>query len=319
MKAVVIRKFGPPDVMNIEEIHKPVISSDEMLVRVHYSSVNPVDWRMRNGSLRFLIGSGFPMILGFDIAGEVVETGSSVTGFKNGDRVFAMLDYRKRGAYAEYARVGEASAVLIPDNVDFKGAAAIPLAALTAYQALHHKGKIKAGDLVLINGSSGGVGSFAVQIAKAAGARVTAVCGTENIELVRTLGADKVMDYTKQNVDALLDIYDIIFDTVGTLSFLRISGNLTKCGSYITTIPKKPAAIFSLILVPVLSLFGYRKKSTLINVRPSGSDLNSLSLLVKEKKVGPLIDRVFTLEEIREAHAYSETGRARGKIVIKIS
>jgi len=319
MKAVVIRKFGPPDVMKIEEIHKPVISSNEVLARVHYSSVNPVDWRMRNGSLRFLTGSKFPMVLGFDIAGEVVETGRSVTKFKKGDKVFAMLDYMKRGAYAEYARIREASAVLIPENMDLRGAAAVPLAALTAYQALHHKGKIKAGDSVLINGSSGGVGSFAVQIAKAAGARVTAVCGTENIELVRTLGADEVIDYVKQDVSAVIEKYDIIFDTVGTLSFFRISGNLTKYGSYITTIPKKPAAVFSLILVPILSLFGYRKKSTLINVKPSGSDLSSLSLLAKEKKVVPLIDRVFTLEEIREAHVYSETGRARGKIVIKIS
>ena len=319
MKAIVIRKFGPPDVMDIEEIHKPVISHDEVLVRVHYSSVNPVDWRMRNGSLRFLTGSRFPMILGFDVAGEVVETGRSVTKFKKGNKVFAMLDYMKRGAYAEYARIREASAVLIPENMDLKEAAAIPLAALTAYQALHRKGKIKSGYSVLINGSSGGVGSFAVQIAKAVGATVTAVCGTANIETVRTLGADKVIDYTKQDVNALLDMYNIIFDTVGTLSFLGISGNLTKYGSYITTIPKKPAAVFSLILVPVLFLFGYRKKATLINVRPSGSDLNSLSLLVKEKKLTPLIDRVFTLEEIREAHAYSETGRARGKIVIKIS
>ena len=175
MKAVLIRQFGPPDVMQIEEVEKPAISGDQALIRVHYSSVNPVDWKIRNGSLRLLTGSRFPMRLGFDLAGEVLETGSSATRFKKGDKVFGMLDFRHLGSYAEYVCLSENKLALIPDNLDFKEASAVPLAALTAYQALHYKGKIKDGKAVLINGASGGVGSYAVQIASAAGAVVTGV------------------------------------------------------------------------------------------------------------------------------------------------
>lgn len=305
--------------MKVEEVERPVVSNNRVLIRVFYSSVNPVDWKIRNGSLKLLTGSRFPMMLGFDVAGEVVETGTSVTRFKKDNRVFAMLDFKHRGAYAEYACAREDAIALIPENLDFKEAAAIPLAALTAYQALHYKGKMKSGEAVLINGASGGVGSFAVQIAKAAGAIVTAVCGTENTELMRSLGADNVIDYRKQDFTRLPHKYDIIFDAVGKLSFFRTSKNLTGSGRYITTLPNKPSDILSFSLTPFLSLFHYRKKSAFINVRPSGSDLNRLILLIKEKKLRPLIDRIFTLEEIRKAHAYSETGHARGKIVIKIS
>lgn len=319
MNVVLIRKFGPPDIMNIEEVEKPVISNDRVLIRVHYSSVNPVDWKIRNGSLKLLTGSRFPMMLGFDVAGEVIEAGSLVRRFKTGDRVFGMLNFKQRGAYAEYACAGEDSLAMIPENLDFREAATIPLAALTAYQALHYKGKIKSGESVLINGASGGVGSFAVQIARAAGAAVTAVCGTHNIELVGSLGADKIIDYRKQDFTELPDRYDIIFDAVGKLSFFSIRKNLTNSGRYITTLPNKPADILSFFVIPFLSFFHYSKKSTFISVRPSGSDLDSLSLLIKEKKLFPLIDRTYTLEDIRDAHAYSESGHARGKIVIKIS
>lgn len=317
MKIVLIRKFGPPEVMNIEEVDKPAIPGDQVLIRVHYSSVNPVDWKIRNGSLKFLTGSKFPMMLGFDIAGEVIDVGPAVTKFKKGDRVFGMLHYRQRGAYAEYVAAKEEDLAMIPENLDFREASAVPLAGLTAYQALHHKGNIKRGDVVLINGASGGVGSFAVQIAKAAGAIVTAVCGTDNLERIKALGVDRVIDYRKQDFTELPDKFDIIFDAVGKRSFFQIRRNLKANSSYVTTLPNM-ANIYSLSLVPFMSLFGYRKKSFLINVHPSGLDLNSLSLLIKQEKLFPLIDRVFTLEEIRKAHAYSETDHAHGKIVIKI-
>ncbi|HAG51009.1 MAG: hypothetical protein A2X87_02210 [Deltaproteobacteria bacterium GWC2_42_51] len=318
MKAVVIRKFGTSEVLEIETVNRPIISNDQVLIHVFYSSANPIDWKIRNGALRFITGSKFPMLLGFDVAGEIAETGASVTKFKKGDRVFAMLDLKHRGAYAEYACARENTVALIPENVDFKEAAAIPLTALAAYQALHHKCRIKSGETVLINGASGGVGSFAIQIAKATGANVTAVCSTRNTELVRSLGADKVIDYTKQNFTQLPDRYDIIFDTAGKLSFFRISKNLTSSGRYITTLPNKPTDVLSFFLTPFLSLFGYRKKSTFLNVKSSGSDLNNIAHLIRQKKVIPLIDRVYNLEEIKEAHTYSETGHARGKIVIKI-
>ena len=305
--------------MMLEEVKRPVISPGRVLVRIHYSSVNPVDWKIRNGSLRFLSGSRFPMMLGFDIAGEVVETGPSVTRFKKGDRVFGMLDFKHRGAYAEYASVREDGLAFIPEELDFREAAAIPLAALTAYQALHSKGKIMSGKAVLINGASGGVGSFAVQIAKAAGATVSAVCSTQTMQLARQLGADSVIDYTEQDFTHLPGKYDIIFDAVGTRSFFGVGKSLKSGGCYITTLPDKPADILSFFLTFSLSFFGFPRRSTFISVRPSGADLHTLSRMVKEGKLTPLIDREYTLKEISEAHVYSEAGHARGKIVIKFS
>jgi NADPH:quinone reductase-like Zn-dependent oxidoreductase len=318
MKAVLIRQFGPPGVMKVEEVETPSVSNDQVLIRIHYSSVNPVDWKIRNGSLRFLSGSRFPMRLGFDVAGEVVETGPSVTRLREGDRVFGMLDYRQRGAYAEYAGTGEKNVSLIPEPLGFKEAAAIPLAGLTAYQALHYKGKIKKGESVLVKGASGGVGSFAVQIAKAEGAVVTGVCRTDNIELVKSLGADRAIDYRKEDFAQLPDKYDILFDVVGKRTFFGIRKRLAPSGRYITTLPNKPSDILSFFLVPFFPLFGYGKKSAFISVKPSASDLDSLALLIREGRLRPLIDRVYSLEEIGAAHAYSETGHARGKIVIKI-
>lgn len=319
MKAVLIRQFGPPEVMKIEEVEKPRISADQVLVRVHYSSVNPVDWKIRNGSLKLLTGSKFPMRLGFDVAGEVIQAGPSVTKFRKGDRVFGMLHYKQRGAYAEYACFDEDNIAPIPESLDFKEAAAVPLAALTAYQALHYKGKVKSGEAVLVNGASGGVGTFAVQIARAAGALVTGVCGSGNAELVRSLGAEKVLNYREQDFTELPERHDIIFDTVGSRSFFAVRKSLKSSGRYITTLPNKSSDVISFFLTALLPPFFDRKKSTYINVRPSGPDLHNLRHLIKEKKLIPLIDRAFTLEEIAEAHAYSETGHARGKIVIKIS
>lgn len=319
MKAILIRRFGPPGIMKLEEVQKPLTPSDRVLVRVHYSSVNPVDWKIRNGSLRLISGSRFPMMLGFDIAGEVVETASTVTRFKKGDRVFGMLDFRHRGAYAEYACAREDGLALIPDNLDFREASAIPLSALTAYQALHCKGRIKSGKNVLINGASGGVGSFAVQIAKAAGAIVSAVCGTHTMHLARQLGADYTIDYTKQDFAYSSATYDIVFDAVGKRSFFEVRRSLKSGGCYVTTLPNKPGDILSFFITFPMSFLGLSKMSTFISVQSRGEDLQSLSLLVKEGKLRPLIDREYTLEEINEAHAYSETGHARGKIVIKIS
>ncbi len=319
MKAVLIRRFGPPGVMKVEEVEKPPVSNNRVLIRVRYSSVNPVDWKIRNGSLRLISGSRFPMRLGFDVAGEVVETGATVAKFKAGDRVFGMLDYKQRGAYAEYASAGENNIVLIPEGLDFREAAAIPLAGLTAYQALHDKGRIESGKRILVKGASGGVGSFAVQIAKARGAIVSGVCSTDNLELARSLGADRVIDYRKEDFVQLPDEYDILFDAVGKRTFFGVRKRLASSGRYITTLPNKPADVLSFFLIPFISLLGYRKKSSFVSVKPSASDLNSLALLIKDGRLRPLIDRVYPLEEITAAHAYSETGHARGKIVIKIS
>jgi NADPH:quinone reductase-like Zn-dependent oxidoreductase len=318
MKAVLIRRFGPPDVMKVEEVEMPAVPDNGVLVRVRYSSVNPVDWRIRNGSLKLIYGSRFPMKLGFDIAGEVEETGLAVTKFRKGDKVFGMLDYKVRGAYAEFACADENILAPIPRKIGFGEAAAIPLAGLTAFQALHYKGAIEDYRSVLINGASGGVGSFAVQIAKAAGCNVTAVCGTDHVEQVEALGADRVIDRLKHDFTDMPDEYDIIFDAVGKLMYFMVRRNLTKKGRYITTLPNKPADITAFLLLPVLSFFGYQRRSVFISVRSNAGDLSRLALLVKEKKLVPLIDRTFDLEDIAAAHAYSETGRAKGKILIRI-
>ncbi|MGE5299757.1 MAG: NAD(P)-dependent alcohol dehydrogenase [Acidobacteriota bacterium] len=314
-----IRKFGPPGVMKVEEVEMPALADNQVRVRVRYSSVNPVDWKIRNGSLKFIYGSRFPMKLGFDIAGEVEETGRSVARFSKGDRVFGMVNYKVRGAYAEFACLDEKLLSLIPWNIDFAEAAAIPLSGLTAFQALYYKGAMEDYDSVLINGASGGVGSFAVQIAKAAGCKVTAVCGTDHFECVKALGADRVIDRLKHDFTKMPDKYDIIFDAVGKLTYFRVRRNLTEEGKYITTLPNKPADIACFLLLPILSFFGYRKSVAFISVRPGGEDLSRLALLVKEKKLVPLIERTFDLEDIAAAHAYSETGRAAGKILIKIA
>jgi NADPH:quinone reductase-like Zn-dependent oxidoreductase len=318
VKAVLIRTFGPPDVMKIKAAERPSVPANGVLVRVRYSSVNPVDWKIRNGSLKFIHGATFPMKLGFDIAGEVEETGTAVTKFKKGDRVFGMLGYKVRGAYAEYACAEEDQLALIPGIVGFSEAAAIPLAGLTAFQALHYKGAMEDHDSVLVNGASGGVGSFAVQIAKTAGCTVTAVCSTDNVGTVSSLGADRIIDYRKQDFTKLPDRYDIIFDAVGKLTFMKIRRNLAKDGTYITTLPNKAADIAGFVLLPILSFFGYRRRLSFISVRPDGEDLGRLALLVKEEKIVPLIDRIYEMEDIAAAHAYSETGRARGKILIRM-
>jgi NADPH:quinone reductase-like Zn-dependent oxidoreductase len=319
MKAVLINTFGPPDVMKIVETGRPAVPYKGVLVHVRYSCVNPVDWKIRNGSLKLIYGAKFPLKLGFDIAGEVEETGAIVTRFKKGDKVFGMLGYKVRGAYAEYACAEEDLLTLVPANIGFSEAAAAPLAGLTAFQALYYKGAMEENDSVLINGASGGVGSFAVQIAKAAGCRVTAVCGTANVERMRSLGADRVIDYRNQDFTKSPDKYDIIFDAVGARTFFQVRHNLRRKGRYITTLPNKPADIAGFFLLPLLSIFGYRKRTAFISVRPSGADLGRLALLMKEKKIVPLIDRIYYMRDIAAAHAYSETGRARGKILIKIA
>jgi NADPH:quinone reductase-like Zn-dependent oxidoreductase len=199
MKAAVINGYGAPEVLQYTEVEKPQIKPNQMLVRVYASSVNPIDWKIRKGMLKVLTGNKFPMILGFDVSGEVVEVGTQVTQFKPGDSIYAHLNQLPGGAYAEYAAVAEKSAAAKPTNMSHEEAAAVPLAAMTALQAWRDEGNLKLGQKVLINGASGGVGTFAVQIAKVLGAEVTAVCGTRNLEMVKSLGADRLIDYKQQD------------------------------------------------------------------------------------------------------------------------
>ncbi|NJR39772.1 MAG: NAD(P)-dependent alcohol dehydrogenase [Leptolyngbyaceae cyanobacterium CSU_1_4] len=318
-KAAVIHCYGQPTIFQIEEIALPQIKPDQMLVKVYASSINPIEWKMREGRLKLLTGSKFPMILGFDISGEVVDVGSQVTRFKPGDLIYACLDQLKGGAYAEYVAVSEQVAAFKPSNLSHEQAAAVPLAAMTALQGLRDQGQLKGGQRVLVNGASGGVGLFAIQIAKILGAgEVVGVCSSTNLERVKSLGADRVIDYTQhdftqQEFTPEQDKYDLVFDVVGNRSLSDCQSVLQPWGRYVTTQPY-PKNYFQSFLTSLLP--GQRYKVILL--KTNGADLAYLTEQIEAGKLQSVIDRTYPLSEIAEAHAYSETERAVGKIVIAI-
>jgi NADPH:quinone reductase-like Zn-dependent oxidoreductase len=313
MKAVFINQYGSAELLQYADVEKPQIKSDQMLVKVHASSVNPIDWKIRSGIIQLLTGYNFPLILGFDVAGVVEEVGNSVTGFQAGDSIYAFLDSLPGGAYAEYAAVSERAACLLPNTMSYEQAAAVPLAALTALQALRDSGEIQPGQQVLINGASGGVGSFAVQIAKALETEVTAVCSTKNVELVETLGADYVIDYTQKDFTQDTKQYDIIFDAVAKESFSRCQNILKPNGIYVTTLPALDTFVQGLLtfLVP-----GKTAKFMLAN--SSGKDLAFLKNLIETNKLRSIIAKTYPLSELAAAHEESEQGRVVGKLVITV-
>lgn len=315
MKALILNSYGPAEVLQVADIETPQIKSDQLLVKVYATSINPIDWKIRNGWLMLLTGNRFPMVLGFDVSGEVVEVGNRVTRFQKGDRVYARLDSLTGGAYAEYAAVSEQAACLKPNNMSHEQAAAVPLAALTALQALRDKSQIQPGHHVLINGASGGVGTFAVQIAKALSASVTAVCSTKNLELVKTLGADAIIDYTQSNFTLTTARYDIIFDVVGNQSFFGCQKILHPNGVYVTTQPSPGSFVQSLstLLLP-------GKKAKVVIVKSSGKDLAYLKELIEAGKLRSVIDRTYPLSEVAAAQAQGEQGHAVvGKIVMTVA
>jgi NADPH:quinone reductase-like Zn-dependent oxidoreductase len=327
MKAVVYTHYGPPDVLEIRDIKKPVPNDDQVLVKVHAAAVNPYDWHFIRGTpyvMRLMMGGlrkpKEPRV-GVDYAGTVEAVGKNVTQFKPGDEVFG----NRTGAFAEYlcARADRAIA-LKPANMTFEQAAAVPVAAITALQGLRNEGKVQSGQKVLINGASGGVGTFAVQIAKAFGAEVTGVCSTRNVDLVRSIGADHVVDYTKEDFTKSGQRYDVILDNVGTqpLSGFRrvlrpngicvmIGGGGPNDGKWVgpTARPLKAK-----LMSPFIS-----QKMSMMMARSNKDDLTILANLMQSGKVTPVIDRTYPLSEIREAVRYVETGRARGKVIITVA
>ena len=317
MRAVVIDGYGGREVLQLREVPKPQPLAGEILVRVRASGINPVDWKIRNGLLKPLLPRSFPHILGSDVAGEVEEIGRDVDKFRPGDQVYAMLPATQGGGYAEYAVVSVKHVAQKPADLSFEEAAAVPLAGMTALQALRDKGKLQAGQSVLVNGAAGGVGSFAVQIAKALGARVAGVCGPDNIRLVLGLGTDDVIDYRDADFTRSPERYDVVFDAVAKRSFAECARVMTPQGRYVTTLPSASLAFWSVVL-PLARLAGYRKRARFILVRASGQDLEFLACLAQEGKLRPVIDRAYALEQVQEAHAYSESERAHGKIVLRI-
>jgi NADPH:quinone reductase-like Zn-dependent oxidoreductase len=313
MKAVLYRRHGPPEVLEYADAPEPVIRNHQILVKVHAASVNPVDWKFRSGTPRipFL---RLPRIPGLDIAGEVVRVGNAVSRFKTGDAVYGMLAAFSGGGCAEVAAVPERNAAIKPRNLTFEEAAAVPVAAMTALQAMRDHGRIKRGDRVLINGASGGVGSFAVQIAKAYGAEVTAVTSRKNLDFVKGLGADRGIDYTAEDFTKSDLSFDIIFDPVASRSFTECKPRLSPKGVYISTLP----SLDTILRIIIGSIVG-GKRARLVNLRARASDLELLTEWTEAGKIHPMIDRTFPLSNTAEAHAYSEAGHARGKIVICIS
>ncbi|MEG4088181.1 NAD(P)-dependent alcohol dehydrogenase [Microcoleus sp. Pol12B4] len=313
MKAVAFDRYGSAEELQYRELEKPIAKSNELLVRVRASSVNPVDWKIRKGHLQLLTGYNFPRIVGSDISGVVVEVGREVTKFQPGDEVYTFLNPINGGGCAEYAAVPESDAAIKPKNITHAEAAAVPIAGLTALQSLRDLGQIQAGNKVLINGASGGVGTFAVQVAKAMNAEVTGVCSAKNRELVKSLGADFVLDYAEVDFTQQSEKYDIILDAVGTRTFAECEKVLQPEGVYVSTLPSLDN------LAPMLtSWFLSGKKAKFILANANTSDLGALRELIESDKVEPIVDRTYSLQEVAAAHAYSETGRAIGKIAIVI-
>lgn len=313
MKAIVIERYGSADVLQEREVEKPSAQGDRVLVRVRATSVNPVDWKIRQGDLQLVSGFRFPLRLGSDFAGVVEAVGSQVSQFQIGDEVYSFTNPIGGGAYAEYVTVPAASLALKPQNMTFEEAAAIPVAGLTALQGMVDEGRLRPGHKVLINGASGGVGTFAVQIAKAMSAEVTAVCSGKNLELVRSLGADRTLDYTQQDFTQEPVEYDLILDAVGKRSFPQCQNVLKPQGIYVSTLPA-----LDNLAATVQSYFFPGKKAKFILIKPIPRDLDALRELVEAGKMRSILDRTYPLSEIAAAHTYSETGRTVGKIAIAV-
>lgn len=319
MKAIVCHAYGPPDVLRYADIPTPVPAGEEVLVKVRAASVNPADRLFQGTSyaVRLMTGLRKPrdQRIGSDMAGQVESVGSKVTGFKPGDDVFGAC----RGAFAEYACASARALAIKPPDVTFEQAACIPIAAVTALQGLRDQGKLQPGQHVLINGVAGGVGTFAVQIAKALGAEVTGICGTANVEMVRSIGADRVMDYTLQDFTGGGPVHDLIFDLVGNHSLVACRRVLKPGGTYVGAGVGPRGSVGDFLMrwlaaIAISPLVGQRL--TLFIAKMNREDLALIAGLMQAGKITPVIGRRYRLSEVPDAIRYLALGHARGKIVI---
>ncbi len=320
MKAIVYRHFGSPDVLHCEETATPTPHDGQVLIRVRAAGLNPLDWKLMKGEpwfVRLIVGLHKPKHPGVDVAGEVESIGSGVTQFKPGDAVFGAC----RGALADFVCAPASSLVIKPDNVSFEQAASLPVAAATALQGLRDKARIQPGQTVLINGAAGGVGTFAVQFAKHFGAVVTGVCSTRNVELVRSIGADRVIDYTQQGLAEDNQQYDVILECVGNLSIPHLRRMLKPRGTCVF-IGAKPDASLMTILASMFRMFvlGRFRKQKILTFMASvkQNDLNFIAGLLQSGAVKPVIDRCYAMAEVPEAMKHLETGHVRGKLIVRI-
>jgi NADPH:quinone reductase-like Zn-dependent oxidoreductase len=323
MKAIVYEKFGPPDVLQLKEVENPTFNEDEVLVKVQAASVNAYDWHLLTADIFLvrLMGGGLNKpkntILGADIAGRVEAVGRNVKQFRPGDEVFGDISANGNGGFGEYVSVPESALALKPANLSFEEAAAVPMAAVTALQGLRDEGQIQPGQKVLIQGASGGVGTFAVQIAKSFGAEVTAVCSTRNLDQARSLGADHVIDYTQEDFTQNGQQYDLILAVNGYHPMSAYERALNPKGIYVMA-GGSTAQIFQAILLgPWMSKTGGKKMGN-VSAKPNQKDLDFMKELLESGKVVPVIDRRYSLHEVPEALRYLGEGHARGKVVITV-
>jgi len=311
MRAIVIDEYGDPDTLHLATVPRPVPTRGQVLVRTRFVGVNPKDVIVRKGKFKIATGNKFPLIVGHDIAGEVMEAGVGAD-LAEGDRVYGMINDFAGRAYAEYAAVNCDQLAKAPSSIELRVAAAVPLAAQTALQALRDDAHLKPGQHVLINGASGGVGVFAVQIAKILGAQVTAVCSERNVELVSELGADRVIDYNQTELVDVDERFDAIFDVFGNYSFGKVAHLLTPRSTYVQTIPS------SRIFKDVARTFVRRKRAKLVVVKSRRDQLEWIRQQIDAGSMRVVVDRSFALDEAPEAHRYMETKRARGKVVLEV-
>jgi NADPH:quinone reductase-like Zn-dependent oxidoreductase len=322
MKAIVYHNYGSPDVLKLEEVQKPVPQDYQVLVKVHASSVAAGTWHLLRATpflIRFMSGLLKPKhkILGADVAGQVEAVGKNVTQFQPGDQVLGDLSDCGFGAFAEYVAVPERALVLKPSNITFEQAATVPVSAVTALQGLRDHGHIQPGQKVLINGASGGVGTFAVQIAKALGAEVTAVCSTSKVAMMRSIGADHVIDYMREDFTQNGQRYDLIIAANGNRSIFDYKRALSPNGKYVMTGGSVAQMFQAMLLGPWLSRNGNQNMGNIL-ARPNQEDLAFLKELLEAGKIVPVIDRCYPLSEVPEAIRYLEEGHAKGKVVITV-
>ena len=309
MKAIVIHEYGGPDVLKYEDVPRPEPKADQILIRVIAAGVNPVDGMIRSGMFAKDGNGAFPMVLGGDIAGVVERVGNKITKFKAGDPVFAYVSLDSGGGYAQYAVVPEGDAAPKPKSLTYVEAGAVPIVALTAWQALIDTAKLNAGQTVLIHGGSGGVGSFAIQIAKARGAKVIATASTANQDLLKQLGTDVAVDYTKQKFEDVAKDVDVVLDSVGKDTLTRSYG-----------VVKKGGIIVSLVARPNQSdLEKHGIRGVALSVEPNSGELAQIGKLIDEKKIRVIVSQTFPLSEAKKAQEQVASGHTRGKIVLKLA
>jgi len=322
VNAIIQDRYGPPDVLKLVEVELPTPSENQVLVKVHAAAANPLDWHFMRGSpflVRLQSGLSKPKDprLGADLAGTIEAVGSDVRGLRPGDAVFGEVG---RGAFAEYVCARASAFAPKPDNLSYEQAAAVPVVGFTALQGLRDAGKMQSGETVLINGASGGVGTFAVQLAKSYGTEVTGVCSTRNVELARSIGADHVIDYTETDFTQTGQRYDLIYDAVGNRSVSDLKRALRPQGRcVIAGFTSMARLVEHMVLGPLRSREGGKSVRLMGVAQPNQADLNAIKELLENGHVIPVIDRQYPLSETAEAIRYLEAGHARGKVVITVA